>query len=237
MKYKLTDKAHRPFRLSGAAAACCAAMVLAAPVNAGCGAPPSAGYSAQSSFVWPASAYAMSKPPKAKPPAQKSFVLKPPPAKPSPPAPRASKPPSAAPKQKTDPKTAADMSAERRMLELVNAERAKAELTPLALSGDLTMVARLKSQDMRDNAYLSHTSPTFGSPFDMMKRFGIAYKTAGENIAKGQKTPEEAMGFFMKSEGHRRNILNPAFAQMGVGFVQCGSGAASGMICTQLFIG
>ncbi len=61
-----------------------------------------------------------------------------------------------------------------------------------------------KSQDMIDNNYFSHNSPTYGSPFDMLKKFGISYKTAGENIAMGQKTPKEVVNAWMNSEGHRK---------------------------------
>ena len=71
---------------------------------------------------------------------------------------------------------------------------------------------------MKNNNYFSHTSPTYGSPFDMMKQFGISYKTAGENIAKGQKTPEAVVNAWMNSEGHRSNILNANYTQMGLGY-------------------
>ncbi|SPT92496.1 YkwD protein [Bacillus subtilis] len=84
---------------------------------------------------------------------------------------------------------------------------------------------------MKDKNYFDHQSPTYGSPFDMMKSFGISYKTAGENIAKGQKTPEEVVKAWMNSEGHRKNILNPNFTHIGVGYVESGS------IWTQQFIG
>ncbi|MFC9275224.1 CAP domain-containing protein, partial [Bacillus spizizenii] len=88
-----------------------------------------------------------------------------------------------------------------------------------------------QSRDMKDKNYFDHQSPTYGSPFDMMKSFGISYKTAGENIAKGQKTPEEVVKAWMNSEGHRKNILNPNFTHIGVGYVESGS------IWTQQFIG
>ncbi len=73
---------------------------------------------------------------------------------------------------------------------------------------------------MENNNYFSHTSPTYGSPFDMMKSFGITYNTAGENIAKGQKTAEDVVNGWMNSEGHRKNILNSAFTQMGLGYTK-----------------
>ena len=92
-------------------------------------------------------------------------------------------------------------------------------------------MARTKSQDMRDKGYFSHTSPTYGSPFDMMKQFGISYRTAGENIAMGYSTPQAVVTGWMNSPGHRANILNGAFTEIGVGYVQ------SGGYWTQMFIG
>jgi len=80
-------------------------------------------------------------------------------------------------------------------------------------------MARVKAEDMRDNNYFSHTSPTYGSPFDMMKQFGISFTAAGENIAKGQKTPESVMSGWMNSPGHRANILSANYNQIGVGYV------------------
>ena len=120
---------------------------------------------------------------------------------------------------------------EKRVVELVNVERAKYGLSALKLNTELSAVARLKSQDMRDKNYFSHTSPTYGSPFDMMKQFGINYRTAGENIARGQRTPEEVVNGWMNSEGHRANILNSSFTEIGVGYV------ADGNYWTQMFIG
>lgn len=73
---------------------------------------------------------------------------------------------------------------------------------------------------MKDKNYFSHTSPTYGSPFDMMKKFNISYKSAGENIAKGQKTPQAVVNAWMNSEGHRKNILSKSFTEIGVGYIQ-----------------
>ncbi|WP_050181654.1 CAP domain-containing protein [Domibacillus robiginosus] len=108
---------------------------------------------------------------------------------------------------------------EQEVAKLVNEERAKAGLKALTLDTELSKVARAKSQDMKDKSYFSHQSPTYGSPFDMMKKFGITYKAAGENIAKGQKTPEEVMEAWMNSDGHRKNILSADFTHIGVGYV------------------
>ncbi len=113
----------------------------------------------------------------------------------------------------------------------MNKERAKQGLAPLTENKKLSDVARLKSQDMRDKKYFSHTSPTYGSPFDMIKSFGISYRTAGENIAMGYSTPEKVMEGWMNSKGHRENILNASFTQIGVGYV------SDGHYWTQQFIG
>ena len=128
-----------------------------------------------------------------------------------------------APKQeqaKTAQPAADSVSAfEQEVAKLVNQERAKAGLKALQLDSELSKVARAKSQDMKDKGYFSHQSPTYGSPFDMMKKFGITYKAAGENIAKGQKTPAEVMDAWMNSDGHRKNILSADFTHIGVGYV------------------
>ena len=120
---------------------------------------------------------------------------------------------------------------EKKVVELVNAQRARYGLSALTLNTELSAIARAKSQDMRDKNYFSHTSPTYGSPFDMMKSFGIRYNTAGENIAYGYKTPEAVVNGWMNSAGHRANILNASYKEIGVGYV------ADGNYWTQMFIG
>ncbi|WP_077624320.1 CAP domain-containing protein [Sediminibacillus massiliensis] len=120
---------------------------------------------------------------------------------------------------------------EQEVVELTNEERAKNGLSPLKIDNELSKVAREKSSDMAENGYFSHNSPTYGSPFDMMKQFGISYNTAGENIAKGQRSPEEVVEAWMNSEGHRKNILNADFTHIGVGYVEQGN------VWTQQFIG
>ncbi|PFK42756.1 hypothetical protein COJ23_25875 [Priestia megaterium] len=109
---------------------------------------------------------------------------------------------------------------EQKVVDLVNQEREKQGLKPLTLNKKLSDVARTKSKDMMDKGYFDHNSPTYGSPFDMMKQFGIEYTTAGENIAKGQQSPEDVMNAWMNSDGHRKNILNPDFTEIGVGYVK-----------------
>ena len=113
---------------------------------------------------------------------------------------------------------------EAEVVRLVNIERQKAGLHPLQASVELSNVARKKSEDMAKNNYFSHTSPTYGSPFDMMKSFGIKYNTAGENIAKGQLTPQSVVNAWMNSSGHRANILNSRFNKIGVGHYKSGNG-------------
>nr|WP_330394491.1 CAP domain-containing protein [Clostridioides difficile] len=123
---------------------------------------------------------------------------------------------------------------QKEVVDLVNIERAKAGLNPLTLDSSISNVATKKSQDMIDNNYFSHNSPTYGSPFDMLKKFGISYKTAGENIAMGQKTPKEVVNAWMNSEGHRKNIMNPNFSKIGVGVAQKSGGS---IYWTQIFVG
>lgn len=120
---------------------------------------------------------------------------------------------------------------EQKVVELTNAERAKYGVSALKVDIALSKVAREKSADMQRNNYFSHNSPTYGSPFDMMKKFGVTYRTAGENIAMGQRSPEEVVKAWMNSEGHRKNILNASFTHIGVGHV------ANGNYWTQQFIG
>lgn len=120
------------------------------------------------------------------------------------------------------------------VLKLVNEERTKQGLSKLTLSTKLNEIAYAKSKDMAVNNYFSHNSPTYGTPFQMLKKFGISYKSAGENIAAGQKTPEEVMRSWLNSSGHRANILNKNYTELGVGYYKGGS---YGTYWTQTFIG
>src|SRR5699024_10424351 len=97
---------------------------------------------------------------------------------------------------------------EQEVVALTNEERQKHGLEPLKVDWELSRVAQEKSRDMALNDYFSHNSPTYGSPFQMMQDWGISYTSAGENIAKGQRTPSEVVNAWMNSEGHRANILN-----------------------------
>ena len=111
-----------------------------------------------------------------------------------------------------------DFSIETEVLELVNKERKNHGLAPLKISHKLSKVAQIKSQDMVDNNYFDHTSPIYGSPFNMMESFGITYRTAGENIAVGYPTSQKVMDAWMNSPGHRSNILSSGFGTLGVGY-------------------
>lgn len=115
------------------------------------------------------------------------------------------------------------LSIETEVVRLVNVERSKAGLPALQIDQEVSKVARLKSEDMATKNYFNHTSPTYGSPFEMLKKFNITYKTAGENIAKGQKTAESVVNAWMNSEGHRKNILSSSFTHIGVGYATKGS--------------
>jgi uncharacterized YkwD family protein len=110
-----------------------------------------------------------------------------------------------------------------KVVALTNAERSKVGLGPLKMNWELQRVARIKSEDMRSKNYFDHTSPTFGSPFDMMKNFGIHYSYAGENIAAGQPTPQQVVTSWMNSPGHRANILKKEYTQIGCGVAFGGS--------------
>ncbi len=117
------------------------------------------------------------------------------------------------------------------VIRLVNIERAKYGLRELTYSKELSDGARMKSADMQKLGYFSHTSPTYGSPFDQMRSLGISYRSAGENIAMGYSTPEAVVNAWMNSEGHRANILSAKYTEIGVGYVQ------NGNYCTQWFRG
>lgn len=125
--------------------------------------------------------------------------------------------------------TSNSSSYEQKVVDLVNLERTKRSLKPLSMNSELSRLARMKSKDMSDKGYFSHTSPTYGSPFDMMKQFGVSYRSAGENIAQGYSSPESVVTGWMNSPGHRKNILSPNFTDIGVGLYN--------NYWTQMFIG
>ncbi len=125
------------------------------------------------------------------------------------------------PGQKIQIPSVSDVKAwESEVVKLVNAQRSKLGLELLTENWELSRCARYKSQDMINKNYFAHQSPTYGSPFVMMESFGLRFSAAGENIAKGQRTPQEVMNAWMNSEGHKRNIISPSYTQIGVGLAK-----------------
>lgn len=120
---------------------------------------------------------------------------------------------------------------EQEVIRLVNEIRQKNGLKALSYDWELSRVARFKSQDMKDNRYFAHNSPVYGTPFQMIRNFGISFRSAGENIARGYSTPQAVVNGWMNSSGHRANILNAGYTHIGVGFV------SGGNYWTQMFIG
>ena len=123
------------------------------------------------------------------------------------------------------------LSFENEVIRLVNEQRLQQRLKPLTANWELSRITHYKSQNIVDQDYFSHTSPTYGSPFQMIKAFGLSFRTAGENIAYGQRTPQAVVNAWMNSSGHRTNILNDAYTQIGVGY------EPNGRYWTQMFIG
>lgn len=122
---------------------------------------------------------------------------------------------------------------EKETFDLINAQRTSVGLQALKIDSEVQNVARAKAQDMVKNNYFSHTSPTYGSPFDMLKSYGVKYKSAGENIA-GNSTNQGAVKAWMNSEGHKANILSSNYNYTGLGVV---NSPKYGKIYVQMFIG
>lgn len=122
---------------------------------------------------------------------------------------------------------------EKEVFDLINKQRTNNGLSALKLDYEVQRVARIKAEDMVSSNYFSHTSPIYGSPFDMLKSFKISYKTAGENIAANSSN-SGAVNSWMNSSGHKANILNSSFTYTGVGVV---SSSKYGKIFVQVFIG
>lgn len=122
---------------------------------------------------------------------------------------------------------------EQEVFNLINEQRTKNGLQALKVDEEVQRVARIKAQDMVDNNYFSHTSPVYGSPFDMLNSFKVSYRTAGENIAANSSN-SGAVTAWMNSSGHKANILNGNFNYTGIGVV---SSARYGKIFVQMFIG
>lgn len=103
------------------------------------------------------------------------------------------------------------------ILKEVNIEREKFNLTPLKLSSSLNKIAVVKAKDMAKEKKLSHTSKKFGATFNLIKKEKIAFTKAAENIASGHKTPEFVVERWLKSKGHRKNILGKDYRFIGIG--------------------
>lgn len=124
-------------------------------------------------------------------------------------------------------------SDEKEVFDLINKQRINNGLSALKIDTEVQNVARVKAKDMVDNNYFSHNSPTYGSPFDMLKSFKVSYKTAGENIA-GNSSNSAAVTAWMNSSGHKANILNSSFNYTGIGVVKS---SKYGKVYVQMFIG
>lgn len=129
--------------------------------------------------------------------------------------------------------TTASLSAQEQTAgNLLNSDRARYGLAPLVIDPELCRIARIKSQDMRDNQYFAHTSPTYGDVRSMLRRFGYAHTAAGENIAH-HATIEKAQAAFLSSPGHRRNIMSGTYTKVGLGAAVDAKGY---VYLTQIFV-
>lgn len=134
--------------------------------------------------------------------------------------------PTAAPTAKptTAPAANTEAAMEAEVLRLVNEERAKYGLGALKRASDLDALARAHSQDMITRHFFDHTNPSGQSPFDRMRAAGISYRAAAENIAYGQRSAAAVMDAWMNSSGHRANILNGTYTEIGIGAVRNSGG-------------
>ena len=114
----------------------------------------------------------------------------------------------------------ATLSVIQEVLNLVNSERGRAGLSPLRLHSQLMAAAQAHSNDMARHNFMSHTGSDGSSPFDRMKRYGYNFRWAGENVASGYSSPQDVMRGWMNSSGHRANILNRNFRDIGIGYAR-----------------
>lgn len=135
------------------------------------------------------------------------------------------------PEENTDgSETETALSYAEQVVKLVNEERAKNGLSPLTIDKTVESAALVRSKEIEKS--FSHTRPNGSSFSTVLKEQGVEFMGAGENIAWGQKSPEEVMQGWMNSEGHRANILNAKFTKIGVGYYQNSNGTN---YWTQLF--
>jgi uncharacterized protein YkwD len=147
----------------------------------------------------------------------------------SPSAPPSSKAP--APKQPAVTATG-NAGLEAQVFAIVNTERAKNGCRALSMDSRLTAAARKHSADMAARGYFDHTTPEGVKFATRISNEGYRWSGAGENIAKGQRTPADVMTSWMNSPGHRANILNCGFRDIGVGVAADSRGA---LVWTQDF--
>ena len=119
------------------------------------------------------------------------------------------------------------------ILNKINSIRNENGIASLTLDDLLTSTAQNKARDMVENNYFSHNSPTYGSPFEMMKSAGVIYKTAGENIA-GNPSIDDAISSFLESENHKKNILSNSYNYIGIGLEKS---EKYGYILVLMFVG
>ncbi|WP_245902241.1 CAP domain-containing protein [Gracilibacillus dipsosauri] len=135
------------------------------------------------------------------------------------------------PKVENQPKSQqSNANFKQRVIELTNQARQENGVEPLSADQQVAEVAQKKSEDMSENNYFSHTSPTFGSTFDLLEDSGVEYSEALENIAAGQQSPQQVVKGWLNSEGHRKNILDPNVTHIGIGYDKDGN------YWTQVFI-
>lgn len=118
----------------------------------------------------------------------------------------------------TQPATAQTPSFQQQILQLVNAERRKVGAAPLTLNAKLNQAAQNHTNDMVAKKYFAHNSPSGSTMVKRVNAVGYTYRTIGENIAAGNASAAGTMTQWMNSPGHRRNILNPSFKELGVGY-------------------
>jgi len=147
--------------------------------------------------------------------------------------------PTPTPTPEPDPNVQGLNAEEQKMLDLINQARQAAGVAPLKIDMNLVKSARLKSQDMINNNYFDHYSPTYGDPGQMIRKYAPGYRGVGENIAYDSRTVQTAHDGLMNSPGHRQNILSPNYTHIGIGIVKASSfqGARNVLVITQQFGG
>lgn len=113
---------------------------------------------------------------------------------------------------------------EKKILELVNKERAVKGLSPFMQDKKLTQIAIIKVKDMLKRNYFEHNSPFYGNPWDLATLFDYEYSSYGENLARNFESPETTVKAWMASPKHRDNILKEVYTHMGIGIEQSKNG-------------